>query len=486
MSAVFPAIAWSALLPIMLVSGLGILLLGAGLYTDDEETLGWGALVGLVVTGIVTLLLVGADGVRTFNGTFALDGYALFFDWLFLAAGALVVLMSMSYLGETDIEPGEYYALLMFALVGMMVMAAATDLIVIFLGLEIMSISVYILVGSWRTQPRANEAALKYFLLGAFATGFLLYGIALLWGATGSFRLDEIAERIATQVPLAEGSTLLLAGIAMLIIALGFKVAAVPFHMWTPDVYEGAPTTVTALMAVAVKAAAFAAFIRIFMWGLAPAHAEWWVVLWVLAAATMTMGNVLALAQRSVKRMLAYSSVAHAGYVLVAVTTGSSDGGAAALFYLLAYAFMTVGAFGVVAAVGRAGESLENIEDYAGLGRRSPLLGATMAIFMLSLMGMPPLAGFAGKFYVFSVAVQEDFIILAVVGVLNSVVSAGYYIRLLIAMYMTPEPAEAPAPVRHPYLIASIVIAAGLTVLIGVLPSLPLQVARLSFLSAVQ
>ena len=483
MSAVFPAIAWSALLPIMLVSGLGLLLLGAGLYTDDEETLGWGALAGLVVTGIVTLVLVGADSVRTFNGTFALDGYALFFDWLFLAAGILIVLMSMSYLGDTDIEAGEYYALLMFAIVGMMVMAAATDLIVIFLGLEIMSISVYILVGAWRTQPRANEAALKYFLLGAFATGFLLYGIALLWGATGSFRLDEIAEHLGAAASLTGGRTLLLAGIAMLIIAFGFKVAAVPFHMWTPDVYEGAPTTVTALMAVAVKSAAFAAFIRIFMWGLAPVHADWWVVLWVLAAATMTIGNILALSQRSVKRMLAYSSVAHAGYVLVAVTTGSSDGGAAALFYLLVYAFMTVGAFGVVAALGRAGEPLENIEDYAGLGSRAPLLGATMAIFMLSLMGMPPLAGFAGKFYVFSIAVQEDFIVLAVVGVLNSVVSAGYYIRLLIAMYMTPEPAESPTLGRRPYLIASIVIAAGLTVLIGVFPSLALQVARLSFLS---
>ncbi len=475
----FPAIAWPALLPILMVSGLGLLLLGAGLYTDDEETLGWGALAGLIVAGIVTLVLVGGESVRTFNGTFALDGYALFFDWLFIAAGALIVLMSMGYLGETDIEVGEYYALLMFALVGMMVMAAATDLIVIFLGLEIMSISVYILVGSWRTQPRANEAALKYFLLGAFSTGFLLYGIALIWGATGSFRLDEIAARL----PLADESTLLLAGIAMLIIAFGFKVAAVPFHMWTPDVYEGAPTTVTALMAVAVKSAAFAAFIRIFLWGLAPVHADWWVVLWVLAAATMTMGNLLALAQRSVKRMLAYSSVAHAGYVLVAVTSGSADGGAAALFYLLVYMFMTVGAFGVVAAIGRAGEPLENIEDYAGLATRSPLLGATMAIFMLSLMGMPPLAGFAGKFYVFSVAVQQDFIVLAVVGVLNSVVSAAYYIRLLVAMYMTPEPAEAPALGRRPYLIASIVIAAGFTVLIGVLPALGLQVARLSFLS---
>jgi NADH-quinone oxidoreductase subunit N len=476
---VFPEVSWPALLPVMMVSGLGILLLGAGLFTDDEEVLGWDALAGLIATAIVTLLLAGGERVRTFNGTFALDGFALYFDVLFLVAGVLVVLMSMNYLSETDIVPGEYYALLMFALTGMIVMAAAADLIVIFLGLEVMSISVYILAGAWRSQVRANEAALKYFLLGAFATGFLLYGIALVYGATGSFRLEVIAEKAAT----AEDRTLLFAGVAMLLVAFGFKVAAVPFHMWTPDVYEGAPTTVTALMAVAVKSAAFAAFVRVLLWGFAPLHADWWVLVWGLAVATMTVGNFLALAQRSVKRMLAYSSIAHAGYVLVALAAGSPAGGPAALFYLLVYAFMTLGAFAVVAAVGEKGKPNESIDDYAGLGWRSPFLAAAMAVFMLSLTGIPPLAGFAGKFYVFTVAVREGYLVLAVIGVLNSVVSAGYYIRLLVAMYMTGESAETARAPRRPYLVTSIVVAAVLTVLVGIFPALWLQVARLSFLS---
>ena len=480
MSPAFPEIAWPAVLPALLVSGLGMALLAGGLFTDDEETLGWGALAGLGASAIVTLLLVGGEKVRTFNGTYALDGYAIYFAVLFLGVGALVVLMSMSYLAETDIVPGEYYALVMFALVGMIVMAAATDLIVIFLGLEVMSMSVYILAGAWRSQVRSNEAALKYFLLGAFATGFLLYGIALIYGATGSFRLETIAERAAA----AEDRTLLFAGVGMLLVAFGFKIAAVPFHMWTPDVYEGAPTTVTALMAVAVKAAAFAALLRVLLWGLGPLHADWWVLVWCLAVATMTVGNFLALAQGSVKRMLAYSSIAHAGYVLVALVPGGDAGGGAALFYLLVYAFMTLGAFAVVAAVGTAGRPNESIDDYAGLGQRAPVLGVAMSVFMLSLTGIPPLAGFAGKLYVFTAAISEGYLVLAVIGVLNSAVSAGYYVRVLVAMYMTPAPADAPPLGRHPYLVAAIVITAVLTVVVGVFPALWLQLARLSYLSS--
>jgi NADH-quinone oxidoreductase subunit N len=473
-----PAIDWIALLPLLLTSGLGLLLLGAGLFIDDDEVLGWGALVGLGITWITTALLIGQQA-SAFNGTLVLDGYALFFDLLLLGVAVLVVLMSMGYVEEIGMGGGEYYALVLFALAGMIVMASAVDLVVIFLGLEIMSISVYILAGAWRRQMRSNEASMKYFLLGAFATGFLLYGIALVYGATGATRLDLIADRIAT----ALDRRLLLAGVAMLLIAFGFKVAAVPFHMWTPDVYEGAPTSVTALMAVAVKSAGFAAFARVFLHTFAALHADVSMLLWILAAATMTVGNVLALAQHNIKRMLAYSSIAHAGYILVALTAGGPVGGAAALFYLLGYAWMNLGAFGVVLALGRRGEPHEEIDDYAGLGFRSPLLGAAMAIFMLSLTGIPPLAGFAGKVYVFTAAVREGYLALAVIGVLNSVISAGYYIRVLVVMFMTPGTVEVVHAGRRPYLFTSIVFSAVVTVLIGVFPSHWLEVALSSFLS---
>jgi NADH-quinone oxidoreductase subunit N len=473
-----PTIDWIALLPLLLTSALGLLLLGAGLFTDDDEVLGWGALVGLGITWIVTALLIGQHATA-FNDTFVLDAYAVFFDLLLLGVAILVVLMSMGYVEELGMGCGEYYALVFFALAGMIVMASAVDLVVIFLGLEMMSISVYILAGAWRTQTRSNEASMKYFLLGAFATGFLLYGIALVYGATGATRLDLIANKIDS----ALDHRLLLAGVVMLLIAFGFKVAAVPFHMWTPDVYEGAPTSITALMAVGVKSAGFAAFARVFLHTFALLHADLSMLLWVLAAATMTVGNVLALAQHNIKRMLAYSSIAHAGYILVALTAGGPVGGAAALFYLLAYAWMNLGAFGVVLALGRHGEPHEEIDDYAGLGFRSPLLGAAMAIFMLSLTGIPPLAGFAGKLYIFTAAVSEGYLALAVIAVLNSVISTAYYMRVLVVMFMTAGTVEVVGAGRRPYLFTAIVFSALVTVLLGVFPSHWLDLARSSFLS---
>ncbi|MEB2284572.1 MAG: hypothetical protein B6D46_00795 [Polyangiaceae bacterium UTPRO1] len=473
-----PAIDWLAVLPVGLTALLGFVLLALGLFADDDETLGWITLIGLAVCAVVTACLAGQKSM-TFAGTFALDGYALFFDLLFLVAGMVVVLMSMTYLEGTGIPAGDYYGLLVFALAGMIVMASANDLILVFLGLEIMSISVYVLAGAWRTQLRSNEAAMKYFLLGAFATGFLLYGIALVYGATGAFRLDLIAAAAAG----APHRALMVAGVAMLLVAFGFKVAAVPFHMWTPDVYEGAPTTITALMAVAVKAAGFAAFVRVFLHAFAGLHADWGMLLWVMAALTMTVGNVLALVQRNVKRMLAYSSIAHAGYILVALVASGAAGGAAALYHLLAYSFMTLGAFGVVAALGSVGEPNEMLDDYAGVGFRRPLLGVTMAIFMLSLTGIPPFAGFTGKFYIFTAAIRDGYYVLAVIGVLNSAISAGYYIRVLIAMYLTPGAEESGRVARQPYLVTSIVFSAVMTVLIGVFPALWMQLARLGFLS---
>jgi NADH-quinone oxidoreductase subunit N len=398
---------------------------------------------------------------------------------VFCLAGILTLLMSVSYLNAADIHVGEYYSLTLFAIVGMIVMAAAADLITIFIGLETMSIAVYVLAGIWRQRLQSNEAALKYFLLGAFASGFFLYGIALIYGATGSIQLSKIALYVDTH----GGSTMLLIGIAMLIVGFGFKVAAAPFHVWTPDVYEGAPTTVTAFMAVGVKAAAFAAFARVFLHALGAVHGQWEGILWVLAVLTMTVGNITAIVQNNVKRMLAYSSIAHAGYLLVAMVAGKELGGAALMYYLVAYGLMNLGAFGVIVAVGKKGEPNEEFKDFSGIGFRYPLLGLAMTVFMLSLTGVPPLVGFTGKFYVFSAAVKAGYLWLAVIGVLNSVISAYYYIRVVVHMYMY-EGENAPEKLSsRPALALAILIAAVGTVLLGVFPSASIALARVSFLS---
>lgn len=476
-----PPINWLSLLPGLSLALTGVLILFWDLWMKPEERrlLAWLGLTGLVVAGVLSVLLWGRNE-SAFNGMLALDSYALFFNVVFCLVGGMTVLMSVHYLDMADIPLGEYYALILFSTVGMVLMAAATDLIVIFLGLETMSIAVYVLAGIWLQRLRSSEAALKYFLLGAFASGFFLYGIALVYGATGSVQLGDIAAAIS-----ADGaSPLLLLGIALLIVGFGFKVAAAPFHAWTPDVYEGAPTTITAFMAVGVKAAAFAAFARVFLHTLGSIHAEWQGILWVIAVLTMTVGNVTALVQRNIKRMLAYSSIAHAGYLLVAIVAGRDLGGAALMYYLVAYGLMTLGAFGVVIAVGRKGESNEEISDYTGLGFRYPALGVAMTLFMLSLTGVPPLVGFTGKFYIFSAAVQAGYIWLAVIGVLTSVISAYYYIRVVVNMYMYEEGGK---PVEllsaRPALAAAILVAAIGTVFLGVFPSASISLARESFLA---
>ena len=477
-----PAVAWTPLLPLLAVSATAILVLVVDLFLEgpDRDVLAWLSVLGLVVAAVVAALLWG-HSAKTLDGTFAGDDYAVFFDLLFCVASALSVLMAVDFLTTTSVRGGEYYSLVLFATAGMMTMAGANDLIVIFLGLEVMSIAVYVLAGVWRREIRSNEAALKYFLLGAFATGFLLFGIALVYGATASTRLDAIADYLGAHG--GEQREMLLLGIALLLVGFGFKVAAVPFHVWTPDVYEGAPTSVTALMAVGVKAAAFAAFARVFLGSIAATSGEWNPVLWWLAAATMTVGNLLAIVQTNIKRMLAYSSIAHAGYLLVAVVAGPEQGGPALLFYLLAYAAMNLGAFGVVIALGRTGEPNEAIERYAGLGFRRPLLAMAMAAFMLSLAGVPPLVGFAGKFYVFRAAVDSGYVGLAVIGVLNSVVSAYYYIWVIVMMYMRDGDLE-PLPLSaRPYLATTIGISAFATVVLGIFPGLGFALARGGFLS---
>jgi NADH-quinone oxidoreductase subunit N len=345
----------------------------------------------------------------------------------------------------------------------------------IFLGLETLSISLYILAGFLRDQIRSNESALKYLLLGAFASGFVLYGIALVYGATGSINLARVAR--ALTLGQVHSPVLLTIGMGLLIIGFGFKVAAVPFHMWAPDVYEGAPTSVTAFMIVGTKAAAFAAFLRILLTGLPALLPDWSGVLWVLAILTMTVGNVVAIAQTNIKRMLAYSSIAHAGYILVALVTGAKFGSGSILFYLLAYSFMNLGAFAVIVALARREEERLVIDDYAGLGLRRPVLGAAMALFMFSLAGVPPTAGFMGKLYVFSAAIQSGYVGLAVIGVVNSVISAFYYLRITVVMYMASGSGE-PLPERvAPTLALAILISAAGTLLLGLFPSRFLEVA---------
>ena len=435
----------------------------------------WLSLVG-VVGGIVATVVFWENGHSAFKGTFALDGVAAFTNVVCLLAAGLSLLMAPAYLASIGVRAREFYPLVLFAVSGMMVMGSARDLIILFLGIEIMSIAAYVLAGIHRTDEKSGEAALKYFLLGAFATGFLLYGIAILYGATGSTAYDAIAAALPNASKL-----LVLGGVALLIVALGFKVSAVPFHFWAPDVYQGAPTSVTALMAVGIKAAAVAGFARLFIVALGSLHDDWAMVLWWLAVLTMTVGNVVAVAQNNVKRMLAYSSIAHAGYLLAAIVAGTPRGGGAVLFYLLAYTFMNVGAFAVVIALGRKGEANEQFDDYAGLASRQPLIAAAMVLFMLSLTGIPPLVGFVGKLYLIEAIVQAGFVWLAVIMVLNSAISAYYYLRVIIEMYMRDPSGPATAMEPAPLLIACILVATVGTIFFGIFPDGPLDFARNSF-----
>jgi NADH-quinone oxidoreductase subunit N len=474
--------AWLPILPLITVAvgAIAILLAGVRLSDEDSEGLGWLGLGTIAIAFVLTLGIIGQTGVA-FAGSLAVDGYSAFFELVILLAAAFCILMSLDYAGENHIAGAEFYSLLLFSTLGMMLMAAASDLIVIFLGLETMSIAVYVLAGIRRRDPRSNEAAIKYFLLGAFSTGFLLYGIALIYGATGSIKLEAI--RTAMAGPMLSNPLLLL-GLAMMLVGFGFKVAAVPFHMWTPDVYEGAPTPITAFMAVGVKLGAFAGFVRVFLVNLGPVSIHWSEALWVIAALTMTTGNVIAVVQENIKRMLAYSAIAHAGYILVGMAAASPESGSAVLYYLLAYAFTNLGAFAIVVALERSGVTGDQIADYRGLSTRSPAVAAAMAIFLLSLAGIPPLAGFMGKFYIFSAALRQGYTGLVVIAVLNSVVAAYYYISVIIAMYMQEGGEDKAEITRKPALVAAIGLAALATVLIGIYPAPYMSAASNAYNSA--
>lgn len=461
----FPTLNLIALLPqiILVVVALIVLMLDLGLR--DKRPLAW--LSFLAVLAALAAVLFVKPAVPDFQGLALADGLGLFAAAAILIAAGLAVLLALERSADFTARQGAYYALLLLATAGMLVMAKGSDFLTIFLGLEVFSLSLYILVGFNRKDARSGEAALKYFLLGAFASGFFLYGIALIYGATGSTNLSAIAQGLSLQSSSLPFKPLLPVGIGLLLVGYGFKVALAPFHMWTPDVYQGAPTPVTAFMSVATKTAAFASLIRVLA-AFITVERPWLLALAALAVLTMTIGNLAALRQTSLKRMLAYSSIAHAGYVLVGLAAGNQRGYEGALYYLLAYTFMNLGAFAVILAVQRRDENDVTYDRLTGLTGRQPILAALMAVFMFSLAGIPPLAGFFGKLYVFSGAVDAGLAWLAIVAVINSAIGAYYYLRVTVSMYMTdPAAGEVAAPKPGWAVWATVVITAAGTLALG-------------------
>jgi NADH-quinone oxidoreductase subunit N len=461
-------------------------------YLLPELVLTGGALLVLIVDVLAprngrvlawtTMVVIGATlaSLIPFTGThyevahlIAVDRFALFFKILFLVAAAMTVLMSVRYLDIEGASPGEYYFLVLCATLGMMIMAGGIDLITIFIGLETMAVSFYVLTGFIKPSQRSNEAAVKYFLLGAFSLGILLYGMSLMYGLSGTTNLRRM-----TFDGLQHDPRLVLA-VILVVAGVGFKIAAVPFHMWAPDVYEGAPTPITAFLSVGSKAASFAMLLRIFLEGLPAANADWRLLFEVLSIVTMTVGNLAALTQTNVKRMLAYSSIAHAGYVLIGVVAGTPRGVTAMLIYLLIYAFMQLGAFTVIVLLRRRDIVGDELKDFSGLAFRNPFAAFAMLVFMLSLGGIPPTAGFMGKFWLFSAAVDAGYYGLAVVGVLNSAISLYYYARIVVFMYLKKEEIGS-EPVATPSLVAALAVAVVATIVLGIYPRFLFEVAEAS------
>lgn len=428
------------ILPLIILTGWACALLLIDLFIPQERK-GVTALlaaVGIVVTLGSVLAQMSQGTLTAFGGMITIDPFAHFLNVLLLVSGVGGIALAYDYLKRTGLERGEYYSLLIFSLVGMLLMSVASDLIVIFLALELLSIPLYVLAGIAVPRLSSEEAAIKYFLLGAFSSGIFLYGTALVYGATGNTGIREIMSVIQAG---NHDATLLLIGGALILVGLGFKIAAVPFHMWTPDVYQGAPTPVTAFMAVGAKVAGFAALLRVFVLSFPALAVDLTPVLWALAALTMILGNIVAIAQRNIKRLLAYSSIAQAGYILMALVPYgqadvAADSVASALFYLMAYAFTNFTAWAVIIALERSEERGLQLDDYAGLGRKHPALAAAMTVAMLSFTGVPPTLGFLGKFYLFRTVIEGGFVGLAVIGVLTSLVSAFYYLRVVVVMYM--------------------------------------------------
>jgi NADH-quinone oxidoreductase subunit N len=460
-----------ALLPevLLTIAALAVLLVVSWRHrtAEDSRLAGWLSLLGVVVSGagLAALWVKGVepDGLAQMV---ALDPFRYGAEAIALVAAAATILISIAYLERERLLAPEYYPLVLLATAGMMFLAGAEDLIVLFLGLEVMSVSVYVLAGYDRSNAFSAEAALKYFLIGAFASGFLLYGIALVYGATGTTNLSLIGAQLAGKLPPLMASI----GLGLLLIGLGFKVAAVPFHMWAPDVYDGSPTPVTGFMATGVKAAAFAALVRVLLEAFPSASPVWQPVVAALAIASMIVGNLVALAQRPLKRMLAYSSIGHAGYLLVAVWPGTQAGAGAVLLYLFAYGLTTLASFGYLAVLGRDGERDLSLDDLAGLSTTRPFVALGLTICMLSLLGFPGTFGFIGKWYIISATVAEGQFILPVLLVITSVISAGYYLPVIMSMYMKPSMGRLPQNRLGPAAVGAIGVSVALVILLGVWP----------------
>ena len=486
-----PPIEWAAISPLLFLVGGALLLLTASSLSPRRPRGSAYALFTLVTCGAAIVAAATLwDRVQdpergeftALVGALTIDGFSIFFSVLIALSVGLAALLADDYLRREGLDGPELYALMLLSGAGGIVMAMANDLIVVFLGLEILSIALYVMAGMHLRRVESQESAIKYFVLGAFSSAFLLYGIALVYGATGSTNMSEIATFLSRNVLESQG--LLLAGFALLLVGLGFKVAAVPFHAWTPDVYQGAPSPVTAFMASASKAAAFAALLRVFFSTFSTHASDWRPIIWVLAVLTMVVGAVLAVVQRDVKRMLAYSSINHAGFILVAVETNTGRGVAGALFYLLAYAFMVIGSFGVVTLVGRRGDQAHDLDDYRGLSGERPVLALAFTVFLLSQAGVPLTAGFFAKFYVIGAAADAESYVLAVIAMITAVISAFLYLRIIVTMYFQADEVEGDAATGRRRIAIpfgaglSLAVAILFTLAVGILPGLVAGVAR--------
>ncbi len=455
-----------------------LLLVDVFLIPDNQKRItGYLAIGGLVLAALVALVVQASvpvgSSIQSFSNMVVMDRFALTITWIFLLIGAIAIAMALDYLPHHDIEMGEFYTLILFATGGMLLLAQSTNLIMIFLGIELLSLTLYILTAFFYPRLSSSEAGMKYLLLGAFAAGFLVFGIALIYGGSGTLDLVEIGRVLAEQQPaagLTPEALLVLVGSGLVLVGFGFKVALVPFHMWTPDVYEGSPTPVAAFMSVGTKGAVLAALLRVLLVAFPTFEMYWVPVLGALAAATMLVGNLGAIAQQNVKRMLAYSSIGHAGYIMLGVIAASDHGTESFLFYMLAYALTNLGAFAVVISLEKRGENAWSMDDFAGLWSRHPLLAVAMAIFMLSLAGVPPTAGFFAKFLVFAAAWESGLQVLALVGVITSAIAVFFYLRIIVRMFMH-EPVRVVQPLLFRGLTVTIAIAAVGTLLFGLLPT---------------
>jgi NADH-quinone oxidoreductase subunit N len=458
---------FQATIPILIVvlSAIAAMLAEAFRQPGERMPIAGLGLIGLFGAAVASWALWDTDA-QSF-GVVRADNFALFVNMILCMIGIFTMILSADVVERENLPAGEYYALTLFAISGMMLMAAATDLLVIFLALEVLSLAVYVLTALRRSSPASAEAGFKYFLLGAFSSAFFLYGIAFAFAIAGSTRLDQVGTAMAS----GPSTTLALLAVGLLAVGFAFKVSAVPFHMWTPDAYEGAPTIVTAFMSTAVKAAAFAAFLRVFLSTLEPMQGQWVPVLSVISAITMIVGTVVGVLQSNIKRMLAYSSIAHAGYLLLGIIAASSSGKAAVLFYLLAYAVANLGALGIVALLGTADHAHDQLRDFAGLWSSRPGVAGLMTVFLLSLGGFPPTAGFIAKWYIFAATVQEGHYWLAIIGVLSSVVSVFFYLRIVVMMYMTEESSAPSRPAISIPAMAALGFAMLATFYLGVLPA---------------